>query len=149
MLWVFITTSLKSTDFVAIKKLVIKVPKQKVVAICVNSVWLRVDTQFLSFLFSTHRLSRRSWHNASIEKNWIADRAGPFNSNPVISKSYVVGWSNLYFKFTIGAVCSLHRCLLYPKYYSNLINIILKIKDDIQAWKVFETNQHLNWLPQR
>ncbi|MGH9987936.1 MAG: hypothetical protein ACRD8W_28680 [Nitrososphaeraceae archaeon] len=69
MLWVFITTSLKSTDFVAIKKYVIKVPKQKVVAICVNSVWLRVDTQFLPFLFSTHWLSRRGWHNAGIEKN--------------------------------------------------------------------------------
>jgi hypothetical protein len=27
----------------------------------------------------------------------------------VIGKSYVVRWSNLYFKFTIGAVCSSHR----------------------------------------
>jgi hypothetical protein len=69
MLWVFITTSLKSTDFVALKKYVIKVHKQKVVAICVNSVWLRVDTQFGPFLFSTHWLSRGGWHNAGIEKN--------------------------------------------------------------------------------
>jgi hypothetical protein len=96
------------------QKFVIKVTTQKVVAICVNSVWLRVDTQFRPFLFSTHWLSRRGWHNAGIEKSWIADRTWPFNSNSVIGKSYVGRWSNLYFKFTIGAVCSSHRscCIL-------------------------------------